>query len=417
MESGSWHVPKRIFVIGIEASGRLGIAKDKVEAMLAESSAVVGSSRQIALLEAEVGSALPRRLNWTLGIDQLTQEMSKEHGNLLVLASGDPGYFGIVRLLQSVFPDSQLLIHPVISSVSLAFARAGTNWEDAKVISAHGRSYQSVLTELVTSIQPNNSIDKLAVLCSPEHTPQFVAQLLLDARAPFDRYLVCTDLGASNESVTEGSLEELRSQIFEPNSILLGLRNTVRRTPSISNAHRCEDGSGYLHRGNMITKPEVREVILSKMLPYISGESSCMWDLGAGSGSVGISAAQRTSSLRLFMVDQDPIQVRLAQLNSERLSTATVIAGRSEDVMWQLPDPNAVFVGGGGTEVLNTLKQRLETPAFVLASFAAVDRAIDAANLLGSLMQVMLPVGKLLPNGSWRLEGENPVFISWGWLG
>ncbi|MDA8080042.1 MAG: methyltransferase, partial [Actinomycetota bacterium] len=141
------------------------------------------------------------------------------------------------------------------------------------------------------------------------------------------------------------------------------------------------------------------------------------WDLGAGSGSVGISAAQRVSSLRIFLVDQDPIQVRLAQLNSEKLSTAMVIAGRSEDVMWQLPDPNAVFVGGGGLEVLNTLKKRLTAPTFVLASFAAIDRAVTAANLLGRLMQVMLPVGKLLPNGSWRFEAENPVFLTWGWLG
>ncbi len=417
MERESWPVPNRIFVIGIDASGRFGITKDEVEAILAESSAVVGSTRQIALLEANVSSAIPKQLNWTLGMDRLTKEMSKEQGALLVLASGDPGYFGIVRLLKRAFPDSRLLINPVISSVSLAFARAGTHWEDAVVISAHGRSYQSVLTELVRSIQPRNSIDKLAVLCSSEHTPQFMAQLLLEAKAPFDRYLVCTDLGASNESVTEASLEELSVQSFDPNSILLGVKNTTRKAPSISNASRSQNGSEFLHRGNMVTKREVREVILSKMLPYISGESSCMWDLGAGSGSVGISAAQRTSSLRLFLVDQDPIQVRLAQLNSERLSTATVIAGRSEDVMWQLPDPNAVFVGGGGLEVLKTLKKRLTAPAFVLASFAAIDRAVDGANLLGSLMQVMLPVGKLLPDGSWRLEAENPVFITWGWLG
>ncbi|MCL4553029.1 MAG: cobalamin biosynthesis bifunctional protein CbiET, partial [Candidatus Marsarchaeota archaeon] len=85
--------------------------------------------------------------------------------------------------------------------------------------------------------------------------------------------------------------------------------------------------------------------------------------------------------------------------------------------MWQLPDPNAVFVGGGGLEVLNTLKKRLTAPTFVLASFAAIDRAVTAANLLGRLMQVMLPVGKLLPNGSWRFEAENPVFLTWGWLG
>ncbi len=410
-------MPSRIFVIGIDASGRFGIAKDEVAAMLADSSAVVGSKRQIALLEASVSSAIPQRLTWTLGMDQLIKEMSKEQGNLLVLASGDPGYFGIVRLLKRTFPNSQLLIHPVISSVSLAFARAGTNWEDAVVISAHGRSYQSVLTELVRAIQSRNSIDKLAVLCSSEHTPQFMAQLLLDAKAPFDRYLVCTDLGANTESVTEASLEELSMQLFDPNSILVGIRNTIRKAPSISNLSRSESGSEFLHRGNMITKPEVREVILSKMLPYISGESSCMWDLGAGSGSVGISAAQRVPSLRIFLVDQDPIQVRLAQLNSEKLSTAMVIAGHSEDVMWQLPDPNAVFVGGGGLEVLNTLKKRLAAPTFVLASFAAIDRAVTAANLLGSLMQVMLPVGKLLPNGSWRLEAENPVFLTWGWLG
>ncbi|NNN20227.1 MAG: precorrin-6y C5,15-methyltransferase (decarboxylating) subunit CbiE [Acidimicrobiaceae bacterium] len=404
-------------MLGIEGSGRPGVTREKLNELLANSDAIVGSSRQISMFESQAKRELPVKLNWTVGIEKLVAEVEQRQGNIIVLASGDPGYFGIVRLLRSRFPGLEMEIHPVPSAVSLAFAKAGTNWEDAAVISAHGRSYQSVLVEILKALEPGREISKMAVLCSPEHTPQFVAQILRDANASFDRYIVCAHLGSDSEFVTESSLSLICEGTFDHHSILLALNDLTNEKASISNLITADSNQDFLHRKGMITKPEVREVILSKLIPNIPGEAGCLWDLGAGSGSIGISAIQRIPSLRVFLIDKDPIQIRLIQLNSSNCPNVSVIAGRIQDVVWELPDPNAVFIGGGGTEVLEILKTRLKKRTFTIASFAAVNRAAEAADQLGNLMQIMIPVGKRLPDGSWRLEGENPVFISWGWLG
>lgn len=406
-----------MFVVGIDGSGRFGIDNDQIEEMLAQSQAVLGSTRQITLLQSRCRSPLPRELNWNLGIDQLVYEISLIKGNLFVLASGDPGYFGIVRLLRSKLPDFHLVVYPMISSVSLAFAKAGTNWEDAAVISAHGRSYQSVIIELLRALDARDLINKIAVLCSPEHPPQFIAQLFLEAGAPFDRYLVCTNLGGVDETVVEAPLEAITQMAFDPLSIILGIRNLAGEEASISNLLPVGSGENFLHRGKMITKSEVREVILSKLLPHLSNQSSCLWDLGAGSGSIGLTAIEKIPNLKVFLVDKDPIQIRLLELNSSRHPTANVIAGKSQDVVWQLPNPNAVFIGGGGLEVLDRLKERLTEPTFVVQSFAALNRAIKGADQLGNLMQIMLQTGRRFPDGTWHLQGENPVFIAWGLLG
>ncbi len=410
-------MPRKIFVLGIDGSGRVGVGVDKLRELLSNSEVVFGSSRQVSLLKSDVSLEIPTVLSWSAGIDQLKENITERSGNVLALASGDPGYFGIVRLLKSTFPLFKLEIYPVPSAVSLAFAKAETNWEDAVVISAHGRSYQRVLSELLRTLQPGQHINKLAVLCSPEHTPEFIAQLLTDAGAKFERYLVCSNLGSEAEAVVEAPLSVISASQFEPLSILLALRSEPTSEASVSNLRPSDKDNEFFHQGSMITKPEVRDVIFSKLAPYLSSERACLWDLGAGSGSVGITVIRRIPSIRLFLVERDPIQIRLIGLNSSRYPEITVVSGRSEDAIWDLPDPDAVFVGGGGIPVLKALGERLAKPTFVLASFAAINRVSQAADLLGNMMEILLPVGIRLPDGSWRLEGENPVFISWGLLG
>lgn len=411
-------MPKKLFVLGIDGSGRIGVERPALDEIINSCVTIVGSSRQIELLASRIADApLPASLNWNLGVDKLIEALTDVKGNALVLASGDPGYFGIVRLLRATLPNTELVVHPVPSSVSLAFAKVGINWEDAVVISAHGRSYPSVLVELMKALEPHRQATKLAILCSPEHPPSFIAEILLDARAKFDRYLVFSDLGSSTEFVFEGTLRAISQTSFSPNSILVSVTTSPSSAPSVSNLIDYESSnSEFIHRKNMITKPEVREIIAAKLLPHLSVTSACLWDLGAGSGSVGITIARRLPSIQLIMVDDDPLAVRLLTLNSSSLSNASIIEGKSQEVMNDLPTPTAVFIGGGGIEVLAALKARLDRETFVAASYASINRATDAADILGNLMQINLPVGKRFRDGSWRLEGENPVFLSWGLL-
>lgn len=410
-------MPRKIHVLGIDGAGRLGVEREALNDLLTRCEGVVGSSRQVALLASQAQGAIPAAiLNWTAGIDQLVLDIEHVDGDCMVLASGDPGYFGVVRLLRSRLPDFDLEIHPVPSSISLAFARAGTNWEDATVISAHGRSYPDVLREILRALDISEPINKLAVLCSPKHAPQFIAQILRDARAPFDRYLVCSGLGSKNESVIEAPLDTICEESFDHHSVLLALKDKTNAEASISNLPGTGRQSDFAHRKGLITKPEIRELILSKLVPHLT-EDGCLWDLGAGSGSVGISALQRRPTLSVYLVDSDPIQNRICEINSAKMPNATVVRSRIEDAIFDLPDPDAVFLGGGGMPAIESLAMRFSRPTFLVASFASINRAADAADKVGNLMQVLLPVGKRLPDGTWRLESENPVFIVWGLLG
>lgn len=410
-------VPSRIFIIGIDGEGRTGGDIEDLANMVKTSELLVGSPRQISLLKNRVPEEFPRIVDWAMGAARVVKEISNADRNVLVLASGDPGYFGVVRLLKRNFPAARLDVRPLATSVSLAFAKAETNWEDAAVISAHGRSYDKVITELLRALDPPFTPNKLAVLCSPEHPPQVIAQLLFEARAKFDRYLVCSDLGSDAENVIEAPLDTICELEFDPFSILLGIKNDVASEASLSNLPNHKGGAEFLHRRNMITKPEARGVILSKLSPHLSANSACLWDLGAGSGSVGLTAIQHLPQLRLFLVESDPIQLRLLRINSSRFPGAFVIPGRIQDEIANLPHPDAVFVGGGGVEILSAVKATVTKPTFVLASFAGINKVSQAADLLGNMMEIMLPVGKRLPDGSWRLESENPIFISWGLLG
>lgn len=408
---------KKLFVVGISGSGFMGVTMPTFREILGTCGAIVGSDRQVKLLKSQVDLGNVSILNWNDGTEDLLQKIAIVESNVLILSSGDPGYFGTVRLLQSRLPDFELSIYPVPSSVSIAFARARTSWEDALVISAHGRAYKEVLKELLKALEPDNSANKLAILCSPEHPPQFIAQLLIEAGSSFQRYIVCTKLESPEEVVFEGELEILSKCTFDPYSILLAIRESGADRPSVSNSHADKTlDPEFVHRRKMITKPEVREVIFAKLLPYISGGSKCLWDLGAGSGSVGISAARKVEGLRLFLIEKDPIQIRLIELNSTGLANLTIVQGKAQEVVQHLPHPDAIFIGGGGLDVLNSVKEHLEKPTFVIASYASISRATEAADQLGNLMQVSLPIGKRLKDKTWRLEADNPVFLSWGLL-
>jgi precorrin-6Y C5,15-methyltransferase (decarboxylating) len=139
-----------------------------------------------------------------------------------------------------------------------------------------------------------------------------------------------------------------------------------------------------------------------------------LWDVGAGSGSVAAECARLVPGLRVFAVERRPDDV--ARLHANLGGTgATVVAGQAPEALTALPDPDRVFVGGGGLGVLEAVLPRLRPGGTVVATYAALDRAAAAAARLGHLVQVAIshgvPIG---PDGSLRLAADNPVFVCWG---
>lgn len=410
-------MPEKIDLIGIDGGGRLALDETQFQKIVDNSDIILGSKRQLDLVKSRISANQSKLVEWGSNKVSFLNSIRSQNKSVAILASGDPGYFGIARLIYDNFPSADIRIHPLPSSISLAFARIGINWEDCLVLSAHGRPYSNVLMELVDAIDLGDKITKLAVLCSPDHPPKFISQILLEAGSTFDRYFVASSLGHKDESVQELQLKTISSSEFESLSIFIALRNNASRTISISNKSNLEDETTeFLHRRGMYTKDEVREVILSKLLPHLTAKNSCLWDMGAGSGSLGITAGRRKTDLKVVLVDKDPISMRISRLNSQDLKDIEFVCAEiGKDPISNLPIPDAVFIGGGGIRALHAVNDCTPAGTFVVASYASVNRAIESADILGNLMQVSLPKGQKIKDGTWRLAGENPVFLTWGY--
>ncbi|HET6965357.1 MAG TPA: precorrin-6y C5,15-methyltransferase (decarboxylating) subunit CbiE [Acidimicrobiales bacterium] len=362
---------------------------------------VVGAARHLASvkladgtetveLEADLGGVLDRVAAW------------RDSGRrVCLLASGDPGFFGLARLATSRLGPGAVRVHPAPSAVSLAFARAGLHWDDAVVVSAHGRDAGPAVDAALHH-------PKVAVLCSPATPPEEIGGLLLAHGLAAREVTVAARLGEANEAVWHGDLAGLAAGRFDPLSVVV---LHAAGPPSAAGWAWGRPESAFSHRGGMITKSEVRAVALGKLHLRPAG---VMWDVGAGSGSVSAECAALAPGLRIYAVEKAAADVPMLRDNLAG-TTVTVVEGEAPAALASLPDPDRAFVGGGGIDVLDAVLARLRPGGVVVATYASPGRAAEAAGRLGTMVQVSVsravPIG---PDGGLRLAAENPVFVCWG---
>ena len=325
-----------------------------------------------------------------------------------VLAGGDPGFFGIERIMVGRF-GTDVEVHPAPSSVALAFARARIPWDDAAVVSVHGRSLEAALPRVIAA-------PKVAVLVSASMPPEAVGRALLEAGAPHRHAWVMSRLGESDESVVRTDLAGLAGGSFDPLSVLVLTVDGQPIAPEAVIAWGRPEGE-FARRDGMITKSEMRAAALSKL--QLRG-SATMWDLGAGSGSVSVEAARLAPGLRVFAVERNPADCDRIRNNAGGLAV-TVIEGIAPGCLIDLPDPDRIFVGGGGIETLAAAATRLRADGVVVATFAVVGRALAAVELLhnhdigAEMVQLAVSRARSIgPDRELRLVAENPVFVVWG---
>jgi precorrin-6Y C5,15-methyltransferase (decarboxylating) len=366
-------------------------------AAVPEADLIVGGRRH---LEGAAGGR--RQLVIGGDVAAVLDGIAAEPGRVCVLASGDPGFFGIVRALAERFGPEALDVRPAVSSVALAFARLGLPWDDATVVSAHGRPLRAAAR--VAAGAP-----KVAVLTSPDSPPEALGKELLDLSARHRRAVVCSRLGTSQEQVVDVDLPGLAAGTWDPLSVVVLLDAEISAAPALAWGL---PESEFAHRDGMITKAEVRAVALGKLALPSAG---VLWDVGAGSASVAVEAARLRPGLRVIAVERSPDQAERARQNAAAHGVEVdVVAGGAPAALAGLPDPDRAFVGGGGLDVLGAVLARLAPGGRVVATFAALDRAAGAAARLGHLVQIGVSRGQVLPDGGLRLAAENPVFVAWG---
>ena len=384
--------------LGAECFGRAA------EAALRTADVVMGIGRLLDALPAEAGG---KRIELAGPLAETLELAAERRGlgeRVCLLASGDPGFFGIVRVASARFGADALEIHPAPSSVAVAFARAGLHWDDAVVVSAHGRS----LAAAVEAVLPH---PKVAVLTAPDQPPEALGRALLEAGGGPRRVTVCARLGHDDEAVTRTDLEGLAAGTFPALAVVV-LQAPAALDPGEQPTlawGRPDDR--YAHRAGMVTKAEVRAVALGKLsLPG----TGVLWDVGAGSGSVAIECSRLAPGLRVFAVERRADDVERLRANAAGTGVV-VVDGEAPAVLAGLPDPDRVFLGGGGLNVLESVLDRLRPSGVVVATYAALDRAAAGATRLGHVVQVAVSRGVPLGgSGALRLAAENPVFVCWG---
>ena len=401
-----------ITVVGMDGSA-LG---PQAEAALAAATLVVGARRHLATVP--VLTAPSRAQTIVLGeLAPALDRLAAHDGDAVVLASGDPGFFGIVRALCE--RGLTVTVLPAVSSAALAFARAGLPWDDAVVVSAHGRDPRP-------AVNVCRSHPKVAVLTGPGCGPAEIGAAL----AGWDRRLVVAEhLGTDAERLTECSPADAARRAWADPNVVLVLAGVSTGAGAAAGAgagwlaggHRAPDGwalaeDKFDSRGAVMTKAEVRALALARLGP---GPGMLVWDVGAGSGSVAIECARFGAAV--IAVERDTVRCERVRDNASRHGVdVRVVPGQAPEVLAKLPDPDAVFVGGGGPEVVDAVTAR--RPARIVVALAAVERAGLATAALaaagyatgGALVQAsrFAPV----PGGVHRLAAINPVFVVWGAL-
>ncbi|MCW2886047.1 MAG: precorrin-6y C5,15-methyltransferase (decarboxylating), CbiE subunit [Streptosporangiaceae bacterium] len=403
-----------ITVVGLDGSGLPAGA----QARLDSAELVVGGARQLDSVRLPDHARTVVMGNVTAALDEIDATLAKDDGDgaqprenrVVVLASGDPGFFGIVRALRERRHEAEVL--PAVSSVARAFALAGLPWEDALVVSAHGR-------ELRRAVNACRAHPKVAVLTAPGAGPAELARELAPS-AP-RTFVVCEDLGGPAERVTHCRPAEATTHGWrDPNVVIvLDARQAVGPRTWIAGARPGPDRwalaeEEFEHRNSVVTKAEVRAFALARLGPRVG---DLVWDIGAGSGSVAIECARFGAAV---------IAVERAAESCERIRRnvrahqvkVQVAQGPAPLILDHLPDPDAVFVGGGGLEVVRACARRaLHRVVVAVAALERVGPVFDALTAEGfETAGVQLSAARLspLPGDVHRLAATNPVFVIWG---
>lgn len=368
----------QVYVIGIGLDGTAGLSPE-ARKQLEKATLITGSKTHLEQVEAYSAAKLPIDKNVETWLDRLEEIIKSE--SIVVLASGDPLFFGIGRLLIERFKREDLRFYPHLSSVQLAMARLCIPWQSATVVSVHGRMPDELEREVKKGASP------LAVLTDGVYTPGAIAQLIQDLRPPVAYKLwVCSQLGSAEERVRECTLAEAASQTFSsPNVVVLEKIEQIQTQQPLFGIPD-EAFCTFNDQPGLLTKQEIRVLSLSflRLAPQIT-----VWDIGAGTGSISIEIGRLVPDANIFAIEQKAAGVQLIRKNCDRFGVKNIeiIAGVAPAALVNLPSPDRIILGGGGNklpEILAVCCQSLKPEGVIVANFATLEACAIANEIFRS---------------------------------
>jgi len=413
-------------ILGVLDNGIAGLAPDALE-HLNQADVVIGGTRVLELFSAELKSGtetfdltghlkeVPARIEQALAGNQA----------VVVLATGDPLCHGIANYLKKKIGLSKLNIIPNVSALQLACARVGVSWQDAYICSVHSkdagewaknRGKEHGLYPLFKACVQHR---KIITFISPENNPARIARMLVaEGMADGFEMIVAENLLQENERiVADVPVSDLAEQGFSDlNMVILQRKEKLEKATLFG----LEDASFNQRKPEkgLITKREVRAVSLAHMQLKVN---SIVWDIGAGSGSVGLEAARLCPNGWVYAIEKNEGDFDIAKSNQERMGIHhyTLVHAKAPECLEAWPNPDAVFVGGSGGELgelIRLIVSRLNIDGHLVMNFVTIENltaaveALKAMDVRWNITQMQVSRSKPILHMH-RMAAENPVWI------
>jgi precorrin-6Y C5,15-methyltransferase (decarboxylating) len=353
-------------IIGIGDDGIAGLS-GAAHAVIDTAEVIVGGARHLAMVPNGAAERLPWQQPFA---DSIAAIAARRGRRVIVLASGDPMWFGAGAVLARHFPREEMAILPHPSAFSFAAARLCWPIADCTTLSLHARPLDTLRLHLSEG-------RRLLILSEDGGTPRAAARLLTESCWGSSRLTVLEHLGGAAERTIEATARDWgEREVADLNTIALECRGA----PGVRGLSRLAGlpDDAFEHDGQL-TKREVRSITLAALAP-LPGET--LWDVGAGCGSVAIEWLRARENLSAVAIERDPGRAAMIARNATALGVPElrIVAGIAPRALAGLPAPDAIFIGGG----------------------------IGEPDLLPALWQALRPGGRLVANVI-SVEGERTV--------
>jgi precorrin-6B C5,15-methyltransferase / cobalt-precorrin-6B C5,C15-methyltransferase len=404
-------VRRPVTLVGVGADGCAGLSARAVNAV-ASADVLAGGERQLAIFPQFRGERVVLGKDVAAAVERIAT-LADERA-VCVLASGDPLFFGIgARVIERVGAE-HVEVLPQPSSAQWAFARAGLAWDDAALLSVHGRALAGVAARV-------RRARKAAVLTGGAAAPVALAEHLLQHGERGLAAWLCEDLGGQAERVRRfATLDALAAAgDAAPLNVVLLVRDDPAWRPPPALPYLREEGLEMRRpKAGLVTKREVRVLALATLAIR---PDAVVWDVGAGSGSVAIEAASLALEGRVFAVERDAESAANCRANARAhgMDHIAVVEGAAPAALAGLEPPDAVFVGGSGGALDGIVEAalarlrpggRVAIAAVTLETLEAARRALAARGAEQEVTPVSASRGAPLADRL-RLEPLTPVFL------
>lgn len=394
----------RVNIVGIGPGNPELLTGAAIKA-IKESNILIGDKRMLAAF-AEADKKIYDTIK-TADIVEIAASANPEKDVLAVLVSGDVGFFSLAKTISGKLPDCECVRYCGISSLVYFAAKLQMSWDDAKIVSMHGRKQN-----LVAAVAENK---KVFSLTGGEHTPQMLCAQLCEHGLDDVQVYVGENLSYPEEKITVGTAAEISKQNFPSLSVMMVINEQAAKYQPV--VHGLADEL-FTRSKVPMTKQEVRSVSMSKLMPKATDK---IYDIGAGTGSCSVELALLANKGQVWAFERNPEAVALIHKNKDLfgIENLEVIVGEALENIKNMPAPDCVFVGGSGGDLCEMLDiiYAKNSDCRVVINAITIETLAEVADYYKkhqdySLEIVNVCVARSRKLGSYNLMmAQNPVYV------